>query len=104
MRAGRPSPRPHFRCSISTRRAGRCGKVVTPRRRNSVMSAASSSQERLLFLAIVTAELAHTGVAMLQHRVPSGHDGFQYFTIQYYFLNNAIQAHEVAQWIPYMNQ
>ncbi len=23
---------------------------------------------------------------------------------RYYFLNNAIQAHEVAQWIPYMNQ
>jgi hypothetical protein len=58
---------------------------------------------RLLFFALVLAELAHTSVAIFQHRIPSGHDGFQYFTLQYYFLNNAIQSGEVAQWIPYMN-
>ena len=59
---------------------------------------------RLLFLVIVLIELVHSGTAAFQHRVPTGHDGFQYFTLQYYFLNNAIQAHEVAQWIPYMTQ
>lgn len=58
---------------------------------------------RLLFLALVLAELAHTGTAIWQHRIPSGHDGFQYFTLQYYFLDNAIQSGDVAQWIPYMN-
>ena len=41
---------------------------------------------------------------MLQHRAPAAHDGFQYFTLQYFFLNNAIQSGELAQWIPYMSQ
>ena len=58
---------------------------------------------RLVFLALVTIELAHTATAILQHRVPSGHDGFQYFTLQYFFLNNAAQGGGVAQWIPYMS-
>ena len=57
---------------------------------------------RALFLSIVVIELAHTVRAILQHRIPMGHDGFQYFALQYYFLNNAIQSHEVAQWIPFM--
>ena len=59
---------------------------------------------RVLFLCIVGLDAAHTATAILLHRVPGGHDGFQYFTLQYFFLNNAIQAHEVAQWIPYMTQ
>jgi hypothetical protein len=59
---------------------------------------------RVLFLCIVGLEAAHAAAAILLHRVPGGHDGFQYFTLQYFFLNNAIQAHEVAQWIPYMTQ
>jgi len=42
-------------------------------------------------------------VAIWQHRAPSAHDGFQFFTLHYYFLNNAIQSGDVAQWIPYMN-
>jgi len=57
-----------------------------------------------MFLCIVALEAAHTATAILSHRLPGGHDGFQYFTLQYFFLNNAIQAHEVAQWIPYMTQ
>jgi hypothetical protein len=59
---------------------------------------------RLLFLCIVGLEAVHTAAAILLRRAPGGHDGFQYFTLQYFYLNNAIQAHEVAQWIPYMNQ
>ena len=59
---------------------------------------------RVLFLCIVALEAAHTATAVVLHRVPGTHDGFQYFTLQYFFLNNAIQAHEVAQWIPYMTQ
>ena len=58
---------------------------------------------RLVFLALVAIELAHTATAILQHRVPATHDGFQYFTLQYFFLNNAIQGGGVAQWIPYMS-
>jgi hypothetical protein len=57
---------------------------------------------RLLFSAIVAAELVHTGIALLQRRLPVAHDGFQYFTLQYYFLNNALQSREVAQWVPYL--
>jgi hypothetical protein len=59
---------------------------------------------RVLFLIVVVAELIHLIVAAGQHRVPLSHDGFQYFTLQYYFLNNALLSHEVAQWVPYMTQ
>lgn len=38
------------------------------------------------------------------HRVPREHDGFGYFAMQYYFLNNAAVAGELPQWIPYMMQ
>jgi hypothetical protein len=59
---------------------------------------------RLALLFLVALEVAHTATAVLQHRAPAAHDGFQYFTLQYYFLNNAIQSGELAQWIPYMSQ
>jgi len=47
--------------------------------------------------------VAHTATAILQHRAPATHDGFQYFTLQYFFLNNAAQGGGIAQWIPYMS-
>jgi hypothetical protein len=47
--------------------------------------------------------VAHTATAIVQHRAPATHDGFQYFTLQYFFLNNAAQGGGVAQWIPYMS-
>ena len=47
--------------------------------------------------------MAHTATAILQHRAPATHDGFQYFTLQYFFLNNAAQGGGIAQWIPYMS-
>ena len=62
------------------------------------------TRSRLAFFTIAVAELAHAATAALQYRVPIGHDGFQFFTLQYFFLNNAVHAREVAQWIPYMNQ
>src|SRR4029077_3034601 len=58
----------------------------------------------LPLVALVVLELAHSAFGIAQHRVPAGHDGFQFFTLQYYFLNNAVQSHDVAQWMPYMNQ
>lgn len=36
------------------------------------------------------------------HRLPREHDGFSYFGLQYYFLNNAAITGELPQWIPYM--
>ena len=57
---------------------------------------------RLLLFAIVAAEAGHAVVAIAGRRLPAGHDGFQYFTLQYYFLDNAIQTHDVAQWVPYL--
>ena len=68
------------------------------------MSSITNRTARVLFLCIVGLEAAHTATAVLLHRIPGAHDGFQYFTLQYFFLNNAIQAHDVAQWIPYMTQ
>jgi len=58
----------------------------------------------LLFLLVAAGPVIHTLVMVLQHRLPVGHDGFQYFTTQWYFLNNAVQSGEVAQWIPYMTE
>ena len=62
------------------------------------------SASALPLAAVAVLEAAHAGTAIWQHRVPAVHDGFQYFTLQHFFLNNAIQSGEVAQWIPYMTQ
>jgi hypothetical protein len=35
-------------------------------------------------------------------RIPAGHDGFQYFTLQYYFLNHAVSYGEIPHWMPFM--
>ena len=58
----------------------------------------------LLFLLVVAGPVVHTLLMVLQHRFPAAHDGFQYFTTQWYFLNNAVQSGEVAQWMPYMTE
>src|SRR4030095_10274660 len=39
---------------------------------------------------------------MSSHRGVIGHDAFQYFGLQYYFLNNAVNSGETAQWMPLM--
>jgi hypothetical protein len=55
----------------------------------------------LLLLLLETSVL----VAMVWcHRIPREHDGFGYFGLQYYFLNNAAVAGELPQWVPYMTQ
>lgn len=59
-------------------------------------------KEGLLFLLAVFFESIFIAALMQQHRVPAGHDGFQYFTLQYYFLNNAVNYGEIPQWIPFM--
>lgn len=57
-----------------------------------------------LFLAAILLQLCFFIYLILQHRFPVGHDGFQYFTLQYYFLNNAVFTGEVPQWMPFMTQ
>lgn len=39
---------------------------------------------------------------LIDRRIPAGHDGFQYFSQQYYFLNNVVTSGEIPQWMPYM--
>ena len=58
----------------------------------------------LLFLLVAAGPILHTLVLVLGHRLPAGHDGFQYLTTQWYFLNNSVQSGEVAQWMPYMTE
>ena len=47
-------------------------------------------------------EVAFILYLVLGHRGVIGHDAFQYFGLQYYFLNNAVNAGETAQWMPLM--
>lgn len=43
-------------------------------------------------------------LGILEHRMPRGHDTFQYFSLQYYFLNHAVEYGNVPQWMPFMSQ
>ncbi|MEW6076915.1 MAG: hypothetical protein AB1724_03800 [Thermodesulfobacteriota bacterium] len=55
-----------------------------------------------LFLLLVLIE-AGLAFSMIQgRRMVGGHDGFQYFTLQYYFLNNAAYTGEIPQWMPFL--
>ena len=58
------------------------------------------SRRPLAFIILV--ELLILLYLALSRKIPFGHDGFQYFIVQYYFLNNSIQSGEIAQWMPYM--
>jgi len=53
----------------------------------------------LLLLLLESAYFLFLGAT---HRLVRGHDGFQYFTFQYYFLNNAVISGEIPQWMPFM--
>ena len=54
-----------------------------------------------LFLFIVCIESVFTLVAIVCRRIPN-HDSFQYFHLQYYFLNHAVMHGEIPQWMPFM--
>lgn len=56
----------------------------------------------LSFLALCAVELLLLGFLAATHRMPYGHDAFQYFTLQYAFLNNSAQTGEVAYWFPFV--
>jgi len=61
------------------------------------------SPNRALFLLLLIAEIGGSLFLTLQHRMPLGHDGFQSFAMQYFFLNDKAVNNEVPLWIPYMN-
>ena len=52
----------------------------------------------ILLLLLITEFL----YSVVQFRIPSWHDGFHYFALQYYYLNNAVFSGEIPQWIPFM--
>lgn len=56
----------------------------------------------LLLAGIALGELGLFIFLSVTHRIPFVHDTFQYFNLQYYFLNNSANAGEIPHWIPYM--
>lgn len=60
--------------------------------------------DSLLFLTLVLVELATAVYLTVTCRIPRSHDGLQYFSLQYYFLNDRIFSGEPPQWMPYMSQ
>jgi len=61
-----------------------------------------SQLPRLSLASIILVEFLILLYLALSGKIPFGHDGFCYFSLQYYFLNNSIQSGEIAQWMPYM--
>ena len=53
-------------------------------------------------LIVFAIELIFILYLIIGHRGVIGHDAFQYFGLQYYFLNNAATAGETPQWMPLM--
>jgi hypothetical protein len=54
------------------------------------------------FLIVLALEAIFILYLVIGHRGVIGHDAFQYFGLQYYFLNNAVNSGETAQWMPLM--
>lgn len=59
---------------------------------------------RVLFGSLLLLEVLHLCWLILRHRIPIGHDGFEYFSLQYFFLNDSAVNHEIPLWIPYVSQ
>jgi len=59
-------------------------------------------KQNVLFGVVFILETLYCLDLIVRRRIPAGHDGFQYFSLQYFFLNNAVYAHEVPQWMPFM--
>jgi len=58
--------------------------------------------ENGFFLLIILIEAGIAFYLILGRWIVGGHDGFQYFTLQYYFLNNVVNAGEIPQWMPFL--
>src|SRR5437899_865686 len=58
---------------------------------------------RLAFPAVLLFHVSFTVWLMADGRVMRGHDSFQCFSLQYYFLNNRVMAGEIPLWMPFMS-
>jgi len=58
--------------------------------------------DRILFFLILCLEFSLILFLNFKNRIPNGHDTFEYFTLQYYFLNHAVMYGEIPQWMPFM--
>lgn len=61
-----------------------------------------ASIEGWLFMLLVVMEAGFITYLVNDRLLVGWHDEFQYFTLQYYFLNNVVNYGEIPQWIPYM--
>jgi hypothetical protein len=61
-----------------------------------------STPEKFLLFFLVFLQVTFYAYLILTHRIPGGWDGFQYFHLQYYFLNDAVYSGEIPQWLPYL--
>lgn len=62
----------------------------------------STKRDWYWLAALIAIEIGIAGWLIAAHRLPDNHDAFQFFSLQYVLLNNAISSGEVAQWMPYM--
>ena len=62
------------------------------------------NSERFLFGILLLGEVVYVTHLLSAQLLSGGHDTFQYFTLQHFFLNHAVTTGEVPQWLPYMTQ
>ncbi|MBI4023509.1 MAG: ankyrin repeat domain-containing protein [Verrucomicrobia bacterium] len=67
-------------------------------------STAPKESTRGFFLVVLLLNIGVAASIFSERRIPCGHDGFQHYSAQYYFLNNAVTAGEIPQWMPFMMQ
>jgi len=58
--------------------------------------------ESFLFLIIISIEAGFILYLIQKRLLVGGHDGFNFFSLQYYFLNNVVNYDEIPQWSPFM--
>jgi hypothetical protein len=58
--------------------------------------------EPFLFCLLIAIEAVVFAILIVQNRIPAGWDGFQYFHLHYYFLNNIVTAGEIPLWMPHL--
>jgi len=56
----------------------------------------------VLFLIIIFFELSLMAYLIANHRMVLGHDGFEWFVDQWYFVNGKVSYHEVPLWTPFV--
>ncbi len=57
----------------------------------------------LLFLIVVFLEISLTSYLITHRRMVAGHDGFEWFADQWFFINSRVSHHEIPLWTPYMD-